>query len=281
MPPEKLAQYQKEHSSWGYDIHRVERSEIKNLEPHLASDDDFIPEWGLRVGEEEEGAVEADEAARLLVTAAQNRGARLVTAAASGLTRDDGGSGAVTGVVTSSGETIPADHVVLAAGAGTGPLCAAVGVALPLRAPPGLLVRSRPVGRRVLRHLVYTNRGHMRQTADGRILGGSDFAGGDPGPDPGAAAREQFARIRASFEPGVGRLLELDTFTVGYRPTPEDGIPILGATGIRGLSVAVMHSGVTNAALVGELLTESILTGNEDPSLRNFELARFSKTAPT
>lgn len=280
MPPEKLAQYQKEHSSWGYDIHRIERSEIQNLEPSLASDKDFIPEWALRVGEKEEGAVEAAEAARLLVSAAQKRGAHLVTAAATSLIRD-GGSGEITGVVTSLGETIPADHVVLAAGVGCKPLCAAVGVTIPLKSPPGLLVRSKPVDKRILNHLVYTNRGHMRQTADGRILGGSDFAGGDPGQDPGATAREQFAKIRASFEPAIGGLLELDTFTVGNRPTPEDGIPILGATGVEGLSVAVMHSGVTNAALVGELLAESIISGKEDPALKDFALTRFSETAAT
>lgn len=282
MPPEKLAQYQKEHSSWGYDIHRIERSEIQRLEPTLNSDGDFLPEWGLQVGEE--GAVEAHDAARLMVADAQTRGARLVTAAATSLLRGDSEgeadntATATGGVLLATGEEITADHVVLAAGVGCVPLCASAGVTVPLKSPPGLLVRSRPVGRHILRHVVYTPLGHMRQTADGRILGGSDFAGGEPGPDPAATAREQFDKIRAGFAPAVRELLALETFTVGYRPTPDDGIPILGATGVRGLSLAVMHSGVTNAAIVGELLAESVLTGKEDPCLKDFSLKRFSKT---
>lgn len=232
-----------------------------------------------------------------MVADAQKRGARLVTAVATSLLRRDhsdgedgegakgeGEGGAIRGILLATGEEITADHVVLAAGVGCVPLCASAGgggggVTVPLKSPPGLLVRSRPIvdGRRILHHVVYTPLGHMRQTADGRILGGSDFAGGDPGADPAATAREQFAKIRAGFAPAIRDLLELETFTVGYRPTPDDGIPILGATGVRGLSLAVMHSGVTNAALVGELLAESVLTGKEDPCLKDFSLKRFSK----
>lgn len=290
MPPEKLAQYQKEHSAWGYDIHRVERADIHALEPDLAADADFLPEWAVRVGGADEGAVESADAARLLIADAQRRGgARLVVAAAEGFSLRDDGS--VAGVVVASAgssseeqkELLQADHVVLAAGVGCAKLCAAAGVAplpLPVRAPPGLLVRSRPVpgGRRVLDRLVYTTRGHMRQTADGRVLGGSDFAGGDPGgADPAAVAAAQFELVRASFRPEAAALLELEGFTVGHRPTPEDGIPILGRTGRPGLSLAVMHSGVTNAALVGELLARSVLTGEEDPVLGDFSLGRFGE----
>lgn len=307
MPPDKLAQYQREHAAWGYDIQRISRAEIKALEPNLAFDstnDDsgepFVPEWAVRVSASDEGAVEAAEAARLLVADAQRRGAARLLAgtAVAGFLRGDGAekdatttttTSPIAGVVTSSGAELRADHVVLAAGVGCAALCAAAGVRLPMRSPPGLLVRSRPFflpgGRRVLNHLVYTTRGHMRQTADGRVLGGSDFAGGDPGADPEAEAARQFALIRDSFRrevveggaEGGTSSLEMEGFTVGYRPTPEDGIPILGATGRRGLSVAVMHSGVTNAALVGKLIAESVLTGQEDPALADFSLGRFEK----
>lgn len=295
MPPEELARYQKEHSAWGYDIHRVERAEIQALEPSLATDDDFLPEWAVRVGAADEGAVEAADAARLMVADAQRRGgARLVTGVAKSILfrDDDHESRTVAGVVTSDGEELRADHVVLAAGVGCAALCATAGITLPLRSPPGLLVRSRPLpaGHRVLDRLVYTTRGHMRQTADGRVLGGSDFAGGDPGDDPAATARAQFDLVRRSFRPDVAALLALEGYTVGRRPTPEDGLPILGRVGgggggggrggcAGGLSVAVMHSGVTNAALVGELLARSVLTGREDPVLADFSLGRFDKKA--
>ncbi|CAN8096520.1 unnamed protein product [Discula destructiva] len=277
MPPEKLADYQKHHSAWGYDIRPIERAEIERVEPALNPKDDFIPDWALRVGEE--GMVEAAEAARLMTVDAQERGARLVSGHVTRLIREF--DGRVTGLVLASGEELRADHVVVAAGVASVPLCASVGVSLPLKtpAPAGLLVRSKPIGKRILNHVVYTTRGHMRQTADGYVLAGSDFVGGDPGADPEAAAREQLDIVKANFKPEYSDLLEFDCFTVGYRPQPKDGLPIIGASGLQGLDVAVMHSGVTNAAMVGEVLAEKILTGKEDASLKDFSLMRFTDDA--
>lgn len=276
MPPEKLAEYHANHSAWGYDIRRIERAEILQVEPALTPDDDFVPEWALRVGEE--GMVEPARAAQLMVADAQRRSARLVTGHVTRLLQAESDGGRVAGLVLSSGEELHADHVVLAAGVQSVPLCAAAGVALPLKtpAPAGLLVRSKPVQKRILNHIVYSTRGHMRQTADGYILAGSDFVGGDPGPDPEAAARQQLEQVKAGLKPEYGDLLEFDCFTVGYRPQPQDGLPVLGASGLPGLDIAVMHSGVTNAALVGELLAEKILTGKEDVSLKDFALKRFA-----
>lgn len=277
MPPDKLAEYQKNHSAWGYDIHRIERDEILQVEPGLSPEDDFVPEWALRVGEE--GMVEPAQAARLMLADAQRRGARLVTGNVTRLLQEV--DGRVNGLVLSTSEELRADHVVLAAGVGSVTLCASVGVTLPLKtpAPAGLLVRSKPVQARILNHIIYTTRGHMRQTADGYILAGSDFIGGDPGPDPEATARRQLEQVKANLKPEYGDQLEFDRFTIGYRPQPVDGLPILGASGLKGLDVAVMHSGVTNAALVGELLAAKVLTGKEDAFLKDFSLRRFADSA--
>ena len=43
-----------------------------------------------------------------------------------------------------------------------------------------------------------------------------------------------------------------------------------------GVTVAVMHSGVSNSGLVGDLISKLVLTGEKDPALKDFELARFS-----
>lgn len=222
--------------------------------------------------------MEAAQAAELMVADAQRKGARLVAGSVTRLLKEV--DGRVTGLVLSTGEELRADHVVLAAGVESVPLCASVGVTLPLKtpAPAGLLVRSKPISKRILNHIIYTTRGHMRQTADGYILAGSDFIGGDPGPDPEATAKQQLEQVRANLKPEYGDLLEYDCFTIGYRPQPKDGIPIVGSSGLQGLDIAVMHSGVTNAALVGELLAEKILTGKEDASLKDFSLNRFSDT---
>lgn len=284
-PPKELEQYLEQHTAWGYDIHRAERDEVHALEPTLTPS--ILPEWAVRVGEE--GAVEADAAARALIADAQKHGARLVTASVknvlnTGTGGQEQGQGssasAVNGITTSTGEIIYADHVILAAGVGSVSLGASVGVTVPLKtpAPPGLLVHSKPLPRRILHHIVYNTQGHMRQTVDGRILAGTDFVGGDPGADPLATARAHLETVKASFQPAEQALLELDYYTIGYRPQPLDGFPVIGDTGVEGLSLAVMHSGVTNAALVGELLADKVLTGREDPALEAFALSRFTET---
>lgn len=116
----------------------------------------------------------------------------------------------------------------------------------------------------------------MRQTAEGRIIAGSDFSGADPGMDAQVTASELFAVLKASLRGGDG--LTLDFHTVGYRPTPIDGFPIIGrAEGMDGVYVAVMHSGITLAPAVGLFAAREILDGERDPLLAPYGLARFAQ----
>jgi len=262
LPDDQLEAFAVEHSSWGYGIERLDGAAIAAREPYLTQ----VPDLALSVAEE--GAVEPVAAARLLIADAEARGARFVSAAVDGLVRS---GERIVGVVSSAG-MIDADHVVLAAGAGSVPLAASVGVTLPLEAPPGLIVHSRPFETRLI-GLVMAPDLHMRQTADGRIIAGSDFGGTDPGADQHATAAALFARLKERLK-GSERL-SMDFFTVGYRPTPKDGFPIIGNCGSDGLYLAVMHSGVTLAPLVGVLASNEILSGQADPSLGSFRLKRF------
>jgi glycine/D-amino acid oxidase-like deaminating enzyme len=267
MSPDELQAYLDEHSAWGYDIVRVDKTEIQQREPALH--DASLPQWGLYVAEE--GAVEAHVAARQLLADAQARGAVLLNDKVTGFLKQDG---RISGVVTSSGAEAKADHVVVAAGVGSVPLLAAENITLPVTGVAGLLVNSKPTETKYLNGIVNAEQLHLRQTLDGRIRAGSEFSGGNPGDDPQKTAEELFGKVQDALV-GGDRLL-LDYFTVGYRPTPEDGLPILGPTGLDGVTVAVMHSGVTNAAIVGQLLSQQILTGISDPALESFALSRFS-----
>ncbi|PKA41750.1 FAD-binding oxidoreductase [Rhizobium sullae] len=263
LPPDQLAAFEKEHSGWGYGISRIDRSEISRREPYLRNPPDFA----LAVAEE--GAVEPVAAARMMLADAEARGAKFIGGAVRGLIR----SGEhITGIVTSQG-LIEADHVVLASGAGSVPIAASAGITLPIDAPPGLIVHSRPFGKR-LNSLVIATELHMRQTAEGRIIAGSDFGGGDPGEDRLATAATLFAKVKANLFGSDA--LTMDFLTVGYRPTPRDGFPIIGNCGISGLYVAVMHSGVTLAPLIGALAANEILSGATDASLSPFRFSRFA-----
>ncbi|RYP62050.1 hypothetical protein DL769_007475 [Monosporascus sp. CRB-8-3] len=271
MSPEELEEYQKQHSSWGYDIIRVEQSEISEREPAFA--DDALPKWGWGLYAGEEGAVEAADAANHFIADAEARGARVLSAEVTGFVKK---GNRIRGVVTASGEEVHAHHVVLAAGLGSVPLLATEGISLPVTGEAGLLIHTKPTGP-LLNGVTYADELHLRQKLDGRILAGTDFAGGDPGPDPQKTAGELFVKLKQALKGTED--LELDYFTVGHRPTPQDGYPILGATGLEGLTLAVMHSGVTLAPVVGDLISKLVLTGKSDPMLADFSLGRFNTTS--
>ena len=266
----ELEEYLQNQEGWGYGILRIEREGIEELEPGLG--DAVVPEWGLRAYEE--GTLEAAEAARLLLEhAEENSGTEVIEGRVESFLH--AGNGCIRGVRTSGGREIRADHVVLAAGLGSVPLLAAEGIKLPLQGRDGMLVNSKPTKKKFLDALINDKNLHMRQTiVEGRIRAGADYTGGDVGDDPQETAEKLFAQVQACLKDGDE--LEFDYYTIGTRPDPEDGLPILGPLpGLEGLSVAVMHSGVTNAAIVGDLLSKQILTGETDAALEHFSFDRF------
>jgi len=265
QPAAGLEAYAAEHSSWGYGIERVDREQAARIEPNLTEPPDFA----LHVAEE--GVAEPVAAAKALLADAQRRGVSMITGTVTVLVHSNG---RVAGVEV-SGERIAADEVVIAAGAGAPAIAATAGIRLPLETPAGLIVHSRPY-KKLLNGLAMGEPLHMRQTMEGRIIAGSDFGGGDPGADPAATARELFATAKGILRGAEG--LELDFHTIGYRPTPTDGFPIIGrAEGVGGLYVTVMHSGITLAPAVGLFAAREILDGERDPLLAPYGLGRFGQ----
>ncbi|MEP6565559.1 MAG: FAD-binding oxidoreductase [Mesorhizobium sp.] len=265
MPAAELEAYAAEHSSWGYGIRRVDREQAARIEPEVTE----LPDVALYVAEE--GVAEPVAATRVLLADAERYGARIMAATITALVETDG---RIAGVDTSHG-LIAADEVVIAAGVGSPEIAATAGIKLPIETPPGLIVHSRP-HKKLLNGLVLAERLHMRQTAEGRIIAGSDFGGADPGADAEATARELFVAMKAMLRDSDG--LELDFHTVGYRPTPIDGFPIVGrAEGVAGVYIAVMHSGITLAPAVGLFAAREILGGERDPLFEPYGLSRFAQ----
>lgn len=264
LPPAELEAYAAEHAAWGYGIRKVDRDEAALIEPALAT----VPKSALHVAEE--GAAEPMATAHLLLADAVRRGAKFHPNTKVLRLAKDGDR--VIGVNTADG-TVQADHVVLAAGIGSVALAASAGVNLPVEAPPGLIVHSRKY-RPLLKGLILAPELHMRQTSEGRIIAGTDFGGGDPGAEPQKAADGLFAKVKSMLKDADD--LELDFYTVGYRPTPRDGFPIIdNADTAPGLYIAVMHSGVTLAPLMGRLAAAEILDAQQ-PLLEPFRLSRFA-----
>ncbi|CAN7293816.1 NAD(P)/FAD-dependent oxidoreductase [Mesorhizobium sp. LjNodule214] len=265
MPVDRLEAHAAEHSSWGYGVERIGREQAARIEPNLVEPPDFA----LHVAEE--GVAEPVAAAKALLADAERRGANMIVGAVTALVHSNG---KVTGVEI-SGQRIAADEVVIAAGAGAPAIAETAGIKLPIETPAGLIVHSRPY-KKLLNGLVMGEPLHMRQTLEGRIIVGSDFGGGDPGLDPEATARDLFATAKSMLRGADG--LELDFHTIGYRPTPVDGFPIIGrAEGVSGLYVAVMHSGITLAPAVGLFAAQEILDGERNALLTPYGLGRFAQ----
>lgn len=259
LPAPELDAYAAERAAWGQPIRRVGRKEIAEIEPGLADP----PAHAYHV--EGEGVVEPLAAAEALLQSAVALGAQLLPETPVNWLAED--QGRIVGVMTGEG-VIHADETVVAAGAGAGLLLESAGITLRMTTPAGLLTHSRPAPR-LLNGLVMAPGLHVRQTAEGRLVAGTDFAGADPEDDAAALAAGLQARVEAMIKGAGG--LGLDFYTVGYRPTPADGLSAIGRPqGRAGLYTVVTHSGVTLAPALGLFAARELLEGERDPLLAAF-----------
>jgi len=265
LPPAELDAYAAERADWGHPLRKVGRGEILAMEPNLTA----VPEHGYFAPGE--GMLEPLAATRALLDAAKALGAEVLAETPVKWLAEE--HGRVVGVMTDVG-VIHADETVVAAGAATAQLLDSVGLTFSMTSPAGVLSHSKPAPK-LLNHLVMTPGLHIRQTAEGRIVAGTDFGGADPEGNAEALAASLQARVEAMVQGAEG--LGLDFFTVGYRPTPADGVSAIGRPHRKnGLYLVVTHSGVTLAAGLGLFAAQELLTGQRDPLLATFSPDRPS-----
>jgi glycine/D-amino acid oxidase-like deaminating enzyme len=256
----------REHAAWGYDVRLVERDEIAALEPNL------VDPPRLAAFAASEGAVDPALATSVLVEAARTAGAEIrleteVTALAVHGHR-------ITGLRTQD-DMIDADRVVLAAGTEAPALCAPLGLEMPVRSSPALLLRFKTAGRLVNR-IVSGPEMEIRQAADDRLLAAEDYIDDSPDNGPDAIAARSLAAINKNLRTSAD--IALESVSIGMRPMPADGLPIVGpATAIDGLYLAVMHAGVTLAPAIGRLAATEILDGIGVTMLDSCRLDRFAR----
>jgi glycine/D-amino acid oxidase-like deaminating enzyme len=259
LPEEKLLSFAAEHASWGYPARIVTRAEVAELEPHLK----VIPSIAVHVATE--GAIEPAHAADCFVTAARSAGADIIVNAHVKYINFE--KGRVTGVTTHE-ETLHTDEVVIAAGVNSVALLKSLGMVLRLDQPAGLLVHTKPASE-MLNGVVLTPKLHVRQSPEGRLVAGSDFGETDPTEEPEAAANKILNDLKALLEGGES--IALERYTIGNRPTPADGFPLLGRPrSVPGLYLAVTHSGITLAPVIGSIVADEILNDRRALSLARY-----------
>ncbi len=172
------------------------------------------------------------------------------------------------GVRLSDGTQIRADAVVLAAGIATAELAAPLGADLSVERLPGLLVRSRPAAPLATGYIA-TDRVHFWQDAEGSILAGAEYDGADRVDAPEERATEILRNLERLYR--TPNRLAAAEILIRDRPVPADGFPIIGhLPSAPGVYVAVTHSGMTLAPLIGELVAEELLEGRLQPVLSGY-----------
>jgi glycine/D-amino acid oxidase-like deaminating enzyme len=258
--------------AWGYRIEVIDVPAVRALEPHLRLDGltaaTFCPD---------EAWVDAPAMVACLVAAAQAQGAEVRSGTAGEVRAFEHDGDRVAGVRVASGERLVGEHVVVAAGRWTDRVAGLAGIEVPLAPTCGLLAVTSVIDRGVSR-VVHVPGMHFRPDPSGGLVlqsGATDATVTMETPaDPDLpGCKELLARL-VHFLPAAASA-RIVAARVGVRPMPADGYPIVGPVEARpGLYLAVTHSGVTLAPLLGEIVATELATGTPDPRLASFRPAR-------
>jgi glycine/D-amino acid oxidase-like deaminating enzyme len=234
------------------------------------------------------GHVDPVHATNRFLAAATAAGARILYPCP--VTAIEPAAGGVT-VVTPRGR-LHFDRLVIATGVDAPGMLAPLGYTLRLTHSPGALVHSKPLP--VMTRIFYDGPGSLewKQAANGSVVG---LESSTPPPLPVHAdirehamdfppgiAEMHGARILSKFAaymPGLAQA-EVDFVTLGFRPMPTDGFPVVGPVpAVRGVSLCVTHSGVTLAPQLGDYMVQELIEGREEPMLAPYRPTR-SMPAP-
>jgi glycine oxidase len=259
----------------GLDSQWLSGRECRRLEPMLAP--------GVRGGLRVDGDHQIDprRLAGALVAACERAGVVFHRAWAERLTvvRDR-----AAGVVLADGSAPAAGQVVLAGGSLSGRLAGVPQDVLPpVRPVKGQVVRLTmphrhgPFLSRTVRAVVRGSHVYLVPRASGELVIGATSE--ELGWDTTVTAGGVYELLRDAHElvPGITELPLTET-RAGLRPGSPDNAPLLGPTGLEGLSLATGHyrNGVLLTPVTGDALAHVLATGELPEEARPFTPKRFS-----
>lgn len=188
-------------------------------------------------------------------------------------------------VQTESG-SIEADHLVIATGADTQAPQELGGVTIAQRSTPGLIAVTEPMPK-LIDHIIVAPGVHIHQRSDGRIVMGEQGGAPDthndrlrsrPNDFPGMSFAEMHGEMvldqAINFLPALNDAVIEDVY-IGWRPLPLDGHPVLGFVPNKpNTSIAITHSGVTLAPIIGQLTADMIVSGTAPSVFDNYSSDR-------
>jgi len=253
---------------YGTEVRRLDRAGITALEPELSEDyrlGVFLPDLGHLANPLRYSGLIADSIAK--------QGGVLHRARVDALLME---KGRVTGVRVGA-DAIPADAVVVAAGAWSARLLRPLGIRVPLETQRGYHVELPPdsvgISRIVAPYDAKAFITPMEQAL--RIAGTVEMVGLDAPPSPHRAAALMKGLVRAF--PQLAGQRPLRTW-MGHRPCLPDSMPVIGPSArFAGLWYGFGHGhlGVTSAAVTGDVLASAMLDDRPQLDLGPYALERF------
>ncbi len=190
--------------------------------------------------------------------------------------------GRVDGIILGDGTKVPADVVVLAAGAWARSI---EGVDPKLR-PPVRPIKGQMLALRMdpaaplLNHVVWAPGAYLVPRRDGRLLVGATVE--EKGYDTSLTAGGILTLLEAAWRavPAIEEL-PVDEMWVGHRPGSRDDAPILGAGPMDGLIYATGHhrNGILLAPITADAIARLVLDGAIEGLIRPFGIERFGLLA--
>ena len=219
-----------------------------------------------------EGSVDPRLLGRALNVAASRAGASCLRGQVRGVAVE---GGRVAGVDHETGR-IPAEAVVLAAGAWSLQVAGndlPAGAVRPVRGQIAVLDTRPPL----LSRVIFTDKGYLVPRPDGRILCGSTMeeAGFEKAVTAGGLLRLLELAVEAA--PALAGAPVVETWS-NFRPATPDGLPILGPGRVPGLFYATGHyrNGVLLAPVTADLVSAAVLGRPERIDLSPFGPARLT-----
>jgi glycine oxidase len=179
----------------------------------------------------------------------------------------------VTGVVC-EGEPLLAGSVVISAGCWSGELLEAVGINLKVIPARGQMLALKGDGMPI-NCVLHSSDCYLVPRSDGRVLVGATVE------YVGFRKAVTAAGIRSLLASAVELVPALSAFEIveswsGLRPDTVDHLPVLGPSGVEGLTLATGHfrNGILLAPLTAELIAGTILGGRAPVELQAFGVER-------
>ena len=191
----------------------------------------------------------------------------------------------VTGIVV-NGRKIKVDHVVVAAGAWSRNIPGIPDVLRPpVRPLKGqMLALEMPASAPLITHVIWgpgnsiVSNVYLAPKSDGRLIVGATVE--EMGFDKRMTGGGLLEILRAAWEvlPGIYDLPVIDSWS-GLRPASRDDAPILGSSGISGLTYATGHhrNGILLSPITASEISSYIIEGKKSDLIDSFSVGRFKR----